>query len=160
MKIHPSIHGFYFKNYLYFTILSVVLFIAALYIELRTGEYGVSLLITAIAVFLIAIGVFHSVVNSKTTYLEITENELIYDSGILSHKRVSAPISRITDIKMQRTFFERITKIADLLVNTSGTASVEINAECFEYEDVSKIHAEITDAINKEDRKRHVGIKS
>jgi uncharacterized membrane protein YdbT with pleckstrin-like domain len=122
----------------------------------RTFDYLLFFILLISSILLVAIGVFHSVVNSKTTYIELNDDELVYDSGIFSHHRVSAPISRITDTKIQRTFLDRLTGIADLLVNTSGTASVEIYANDFSFSELSSLHSELRSLIKNHDSKDNI----
>ncbi|MFH0927526.1 MAG: PH domain-containing protein [Candidatus Micrarchaeota archaeon] len=147
MRIRPSIHGFYIRDYLFATVIAAIMLIAGIYMFFETREGLISSGLVALAALIVAAGLAHSTVNRKTTYLELTDEQLIYDSGILSHSRVVAPISQITDTAIKRTFFERICGIANLLVNTSGTGSVEIYAEDFSYDDVASLNNEINRMI-------------
>lgn len=148
MKIRPSIRGFYAKNYLFATVLSIILVFAGAYMILLTREIMVSALLILAGIGIVAIGIAHSIVNSKTTYLELDDKQIVYDSGIFSHHRITAPISMVTDSTIKRTFFERIVGIADLHVNTSGTATVEILANDFDHEEVFEIHEKLNKMIH------------
>jgi len=67
----------------------------------------------------------------------------------LSHIKKIAPISRITDSTLKRSFFERILGIADLQINTSGTGGVEIEADDFNYVELSEINDRINYLIHR-----------
>ena len=148
MRIRPSTHGFYAKNYLFSTLLAVILFFSGIYMAFETGELLISIGLVVLGSLLIAIGIVHSVVNTKSTVLYLEENKLVYETGILSHHKKIAPLSMITDSTIERTFFERIVGVGDLHINTSGTAGIEILANDFNFEDVEKIHKQIYEIIN------------
>ena len=149
MRIRPSVHGFYVKNYLFATVLAVLMFFAGLYMIFASGELMISLGLVVVSVLIVVLGVVHSHVNSKTSVLYISGDQLVYETGILSQHKMVAPVSRITDSAIKRTFFERIFGIADLQVNTSGTGEIEILANDFNYEEVEKLHEELYRLINK-----------
>jgi len=140
MKIKPSVLGFYVRHYLYATLFSLILVVAGIYMFTLIREITISVAMIGLAILIVAIGIIHSKVHAGSTYLEIDDKQLIFDTGILSHYRTIAPLAKITDSAMKRTFFERMIGVADLTVNTSGDSEPEITANDFEYAEVSKMH--------------------
>lgn len=150
MKLRPSIHGFYAKNYLFATLLSIIMFFAGVYMIIFSPEIMISIGLLLLSVFLIVVGVVHSVVNSKTSMIYIENDEqLVYETGILSHHKKVAAVSRITDTAIKRSFFERIIGVADLQINTAGTADVEIMANDFNYTEINELHDRLNRLIHR-----------
>jgi len=143
MKIKPSLHGFYVRNYWLATIIAALLIFAGGYFLVFSGNVMWGLASGGAGVLLVAVGIAHSSLNRKFTSLYLSEEELVYEEGVLSHHKRMVPIHMITDSTVQRSFFERILGIADLHVNTSGTGETEIIANDFSYAEIEKLHKEI-----------------
>ncbi|PIT84500.1 hypothetical protein COU37_03160 [Candidatus Micrarchaeota archaeon CG10_big_fil_rev_8_21_14_0_10_45_29] len=143
MKIKPSLHGFYVRNYWVSTIIAVALILAGGYFLVFAGNMAWGLGAIGVGILLVVIGIAHSALNRKYTSLYLSEEELVYEEGVLSHHKRMAPIHMITDSTVKRSFFERILGIADLQVNTSGTSEIEIIANDFSYSEIDRMHKEI-----------------
>ncbi len=57
---------------------------------------------------------------TKATKLTITENEILYENGLLSKERVDVNISMIKTVKVKQTFFDRIFGIGSIDIYTTG----------------------------------------
>ena len=61
-----------------------------------------------------------------TTIYAINPLEASICKGILSKTTSSAPLNRITNFELRRTFFKRLFGLADLYIDTPGTTEVEL----------------------------------
>ncbi len=60
---------------------------------------------------------------TKATKLTITENEILYEHGLLSKERVDVNTSMIKTVKIKQTFFDRIFGIGSIEIYTTGDAA-------------------------------------
>lgn len=61
-----------------------------------------------------------------TTRYTVSSLEVAVTEGILSQVTHSAPLNRITNLKLDRPFIKRIFGLADLLIDTPGGDEIEI----------------------------------
>ncbi|MFA5108664.1 MAG: PH domain-containing protein [Candidatus Micrarchaeia archaeon] len=142
MIIHPSTFGFYARNYWTATLLSIVLFAAGIFMAFQ-GQIEIAAALIVVAIIIVVVGIGHSVIHHKHTSLSLTESEVVYETGMLNHRKIRAPIQMITDSQIKRTFVEKLVGISDLYINTSGGAHDEIVANDFESKEVEAMHDEI-----------------
>lgn len=147
MRIRPSFHGFFIKHYYLSSLFSIVMVVVGV-LAISDAVLGtVALGAIGLGVFLIIWGLLHAYANQRTTVLYISDEEVIYETGILEHSKRVAPVHMITDSHIHRSFIERIVGIAGMRINTSGTSGFEIDIDDFNYSDIEKIHGIIYNLI-------------
>ncbi|MFH1306847.1 MAG: hypothetical protein ABIH83_04315 [Candidatus Micrarchaeota archaeon] len=149
MMINPSVKGYFIKQYSLAALFAIVLFIAGIVAMLEIWGILIAIGLFGVGIAIIIIGIAHSILNSSHTKLYTTEDGVAYEKGVLSHHKIKAHISMITDSTIQRSFTDKIIGVAALQINTSGTAEREIVAEDFMYADVDKMNDEIHNMIRK-----------
>jgi uncharacterized membrane protein YdbT with pleckstrin-like domain len=149
MIIRPSFHGFFIKHYYLSTIFSAVLIVVGI-VAISDPVLGIAALgAIGLGVFLILFGLLHAYANQKTAMLYISDEEVIFESGIISHSKRMVPLHMITDSHVHRGFIDRIIGISGMRINTSGTSGFEIDIDDFNYPDIEMMHNRIHKLIRK-----------
>lgn len=76
------------------------------------------LLIPVFGVGLIGLLIWH--LQNKASKLSVTENEILYEKGLLSKERSEVNISSVRTIKIKQTFFNRIFGVGAVEIYTAG----------------------------------------
>ncbi len=155
-KIRPNRLRFFIRNYLAAALFAALLF--AVGFAGASGavplDAGAALGLWIAGTALILIGVAHSVLNYNTTCIYLADEEVLYESGILSKKKISVPLHKITDTAVSRGIADKILGTAKIKINTSGSKGYEIEAT-FGNGDVGRLYAEIYRLINKTPKSLH-----
>ena len=142
IKIHPNPMAFFLKHYGYAVLVAILLLPAGFFVltETRTIEYALG--VWAIAVILLATALIHTHLHQRT-YIALTEEELVYESGIFNHNHVTVPLNKITDTAIYQSWFDKLLGVATLRANTAGGAGYEVIALDFPMDSIKLIHIEL-----------------
>ena len=58
--------------------------------------------------------------NTKATKLVVTEDEILYEYGLLSKERIDVNTSMIKTVKVKQTFFNRMFGVGSIEIYTTG----------------------------------------
>ncbi len=59
-------------------------------------------------------------IKNKATSLTVTENELLYEQGILSKERLSVSLRHIRSVQVNQSFLNRILGVGEVIIATAG----------------------------------------
>jgi len=59
-------------------------------------------------------------IKNKATSLTVTENELLYEQGILSKERLSVSLRHIRSVQVNQSFLNRILGVGEGIIATAG----------------------------------------
>ncbi|ODS00565.1 hypothetical protein AUC68_15075 [Methyloceanibacter methanicus] len=59
-------------------------------------------------------------IKTKATCLTVTENELMYEQGILSKERLSVSLRHIRSVQVNQSFLNRILGVGEVIIATAG----------------------------------------
>ena len=149
-KVHPNRFRYFLHNYFLVALLSSALFLAGFLAAFSVIPGGAMLalpcwIIAAIAA-IATIG--HTALHCNATVIYLTGEEIIYETGIISHQKVSVPLHMITDTKLDRELIDKLLGTATIRINTSGGKDYEIVAN-FEFDDLNELYNEIYRLIRK-----------
>lgn len=143
MQIKPSARGHYLKHHAPLTAVAILLAFAGSFLLLSIGFLAAFAIAAIISAIIIAGGILHSSLNRAHTTLHVSNDEVVYERGILNHHKTKVPIAMITDSTIKRSFMDKLARVSTMLINTSGTTEREIIAEDFDFAEVEKMGDEI-----------------
>ena len=82
----------------------------------------IALLATAVAALAWAIWLGARLIRWQTTHFVVTNERLVFRSGILAKHSRDIPLDNVNDLKSSQTFFERIIGAGDLLIESGEAA--------------------------------------
>lgn len=96
------------------------------------------LIIRSIGVLLILVSMIYSYLKFKFSFLDIEEDFLYYEEGIIAKIRKKIPYKNITDIQLKRGIIDSIIGLESIYINTAGKADYEliINGLSIEHGDI------------------------
>ena len=59
-------------------------------------------------------------IKNKATSLTVTENEVLYEQGILSKERLSVSLRHIRSVQVNQSFLNRILGVGEVIIATAG----------------------------------------
>ena len=148
--IRPVVWGFLINHYIMlvpFSILVLVVGIALYFSGVEMLEPAGIFAILILAVSFAFAGA-HAVLHCKVTSIQFDGNKLIYETGIIHHKRKKAAIHMITDSSVSRKLIEQVFGLATMRINTSGTATYEIVCDSLVRKDADEMHNHLYDVLN------------
>lgn len=93
----------------------------ALAASLRTSYMGL------IFIFLGSVTFLKTYIKKKTDEYAVTNRKILYKYGFISIDSVEIPLHRIEGIKIKQTFFDRLIKRGDVIVNGIGMEQIEMH---------------------------------
>lgn len=125
-------------------VLSIILFAVREYVERIFLPLLLALWLIGFAFILIAF------LRARFHTLTLEENTLVYNSGILSLRRVVVPFSRITEASYTQDIVQRILGVGTLNVDSAGGSDVAIHVHDIRYKDLKLILNDINRKSGKE----------
>jgi putative membrane protein len=135
--------------------------IPILYIILKSDfkEHPEYFLVIFLVIFLVFIIVFLKYVNF-TFYIDYKLNELVIEEGILNKSKISIPINKIQQVKVNQSFIQKISGVYSLSIDTAGSDKNEVKINALNLEtanffknklmELSKSNFNNFETINKE----------
>jgi len=145
-QIKPSVKGFLVSRYFWLIVFTFLLFFAGVLILVFAdfdGSFFLSLLLIAFSILADSFAFAHARFNRATTTLYFDEDELVYETGIVTKTKKKMPIHTITDTAITRTFLQRIFGGAALRINTGGSAAYEITMDGLNNRKLEEFHNEL-----------------
>ena len=109
-----------------------------LYFALDKGATD-ELFYVAIMIFILIFTFPAIILNYYFFKFQITENELVINSGIIAKKQKNIPIRRIQNINMEQNFLQRILGLTKVQIETAGEATAEGVLEFISKKDAEEI---------------------
>jgi membrane protein YdbS with pleckstrin-like domain len=88
---------------------------------------------------------------SRFQTLTLEENSMLFQSGIISTRRIMLPYSKITETSYAQGLLQRVFGVGTLNVDTAGGANVAIHIPDVRHEDMKAILSEIKARSGKGD---------
>ena len=147
-KIHPRAPPFFLKHYGWAAAIAVLLLPAGWFVlsETRVMEYALGM--WALAALIFSIALIHTRLHQRV-YLALSEEEIVYESGILSRTKAVVPLHNVTDTSVYASWFDRLLGCATLSVNTAGGKDFEIVAKDFPCKDLDAIHGQLMKLVRR-----------
>ena len=123
LKQNPS--WFRFIRSFFFAFLFVVIGLA-LFIYPITGYQEVSGILALLLLLFAAILLVAAILGHYSTEYSITPAGMVKTRGILSKDVVTIPFDKITDIRLKKSFVERILGIGNIYIDTAGENGIEM----------------------------------
>lgn len=143
--LHPSLPAFYLKHYGISTLVGLA-FLGVMGIIYVNGPYEVMSLgyiLGAVGALILLAGAAHTAMHKGSVRLLYDAEQITYERGILHKSKTSVPLSRITDTAIGRTFLDTVMGIGTLKINTGGSATYEIEAQDFPYDDIDTLNRDL-----------------
>ena len=86
-------------------------------------------------------------------YLQLTDKDVIFYTGILNISTISVPYHKIDNVRIKRELLSRILNLVDIYIDTPGEKGVEIIATDMPYSEYQGFYAELR---KKMDEKKHI----
>jgi len=101
-----------------------------------TSNYFIPISIILAALVALRVFIYFFFAHFQTVTLE--EKTFVYASGILSHKQVTLPYSKITEANYSQGILERLLGIAILKIDSAGFSDSQIRLADIRFSDVQK----------------------
>lgn len=84
------------------------------------------ILIRAVGIVLIIISLIYSYLKFKFSFLDLMDDFLYYEEGIIAKVRKKIPYKNITDIQLRRGILDSILGLESIYINTAGKSDYEL----------------------------------
>lgn len=149
--ISPNTNGFFLERYFMSSIFAALLITVGIGTSLAFFQldsfFGILLVIIGILIFILSLT--HSKLHCNATKIYFDEDKLVYETGIINHKKKKIPVNMITDTSITRTLIEKIFNIATLNISTSGSSGYEITCKALNHYEAEEFHTALYDMIKK-----------
>jgi len=148
--IRPVVWGFLINHYIMLLPFSLLVLVVGIALYFSGVEWLEPAGIFAIFILImtVAFAGAHAVLHCRVTSIRFDGHKLIYETGIVHHKKKKAAIHMITDSSVTRSLTEQIFNLATLKVNTSGTATYEIVCDSLLRKDAEGLQKKVYDVLN------------
>lgn len=149
MKLHPGPVGFFIRHYGFAAFFGLLVLVGGPVAFFNGLDGGIPAGIFVLGALIWLVGVVHALLHDQFTTLYLSEEELIFETGILHHRIRRVPISKITDTSTDRDFLDKLLGACTLEVNTAGSSGYEVEARGFKFAAVQAFLDELYGLIHE-----------
>lgn len=141
-KIRPTVKGYFVKHYIILLPLSVAAAATGVLILVSVPDVDPIAGIFLITAGALALGatILHSWLHRGATSLFFDEDKIVYETGILDHRKKKIPMNMVADSSATRTFIEKFSGTGTLNISTSGSSGYEIVCNGLNYFELEAMH--------------------
>ncbi len=85
-----------------------------------------NLVFRIIGIIIILLAIIYSYLKFKFSFLDLADDYLYYEEGVIAKVRKKIPYKSITDIQLKRGIFETLLGMDAIYINTAGKADYEL----------------------------------
>lgn len=161
LVVRPDLLVYFIKNYFLLILMVFIEIILGILVLLGYISYGYInqiLIIFIITIILLALSAFYSVLFCKSATVTLENNQIVYQTGILSSKRKIISLDSIVDTSLDRSLLDKLFGSARINLSTAGSRSYEKIISNVKYDLANQMHEKIHEKIRarkKEYTKNH-----
>ena len=96
-----------------------------------------------------ALAIIISFVRHKVELVEVNENGIHCKTGIFNTKNTNIPFHKVDNVRVNRSFTQRVFMVGELCVDTAGTTQLEVKMADIPNDKLERLRAAIHSGVNK-----------
>lgn len=148
MILHPGPKGFFVRNYGSVALFALLLILGGIAVPFIGLDFSISGLLWAVGLLILGVTVAHTLLHDRHTSLFLSEEELVFETGIVNHSVKRVPIHKISDTSTEQDFLDKLIGSCNLRINTPGSQGYEVEADGFNYKQIKSFTDELYKLIH------------